>query len=146
MELKLLQLKTWFAKAWSFLKLYWFQIVFGLTVAYIFFFVEKKEQMIKVLLAEREKVEASHAATINQLQTDLQREISKREEIQKHYEAMMTSIKNSNDEALAKLAAQREQDIKEMMALFHNDPAKMAAEVSTTFNIPIVHFPLVNPT
>ena len=144
MELKLLKLKMFLAKIWSFVELYWFQIVFTFTVAYIFFFVKKKEETIRLLLAERERIEATHIANINKLQADLEKEIAKRQEIQNHFNQMIESIKKSNDEALAKIATQREQDIKEIIGLYHNDPVKMANAISTTFNIPIVHFPLVN--
>lgn len=141
----MIKLQTQAAKLWSFVKLYWSQILFGLAFVYIVLFVKNKTQMIENILAEKQQSEAAHAANINQLQIALQQEITKRQEIEKHFNDMLESIKKTNDQALENLANEREQDIKDVMVLYHNDPTAMATAVSTTFNIPIVHFPSVTP-
>ena len=118
-------------------------MIFG--AFYVIIFVKRKEDLLQSLLQQRASVEATHTANINQLQTALQQEIEKRQQVENRYAEMIASIKKDNDEAIAKLANQREKDIKEIMVLYHNDPLAMATAVSTTFNIPIVHFPEVNP-
>lgn len=140
MELTALKVKTALLSGWSFVKHYWVWVAVACGLVAAVLFAEQKEQAVKNLLAIAKQSEASHRANIDQLQQALQVQIQQRDAIQHSYEAMAASIHAQNDAQLADLARQHEADIRRLMAQYQNNPDAMAAAISSTYGIPVVHF------
>ena len=141
--MELIALKVFAKQAWSAVKLHWKLIPIGLGIVFAFFFVRNKQQTIAALLQSATTASQEHNTNIAQLQTQLQQEIQRRTEIQKHYDDMIAQIQvQHNEEALA-ISERYETEIKALISQYKDNPEAMAQVINTRFAIPLVKFTVI---
>lgn len=141
MELTLLKVKLFFAKVWSFIKLYGLEILFGSMALYAMFLVKNKTDVIKQLLTEQAAIRKAHQENIDELTKQLESEISKRQKIERDHAELLRVIDARHDEELKRIAQVRDKEIKNLIAEHQNDPRRMAQTINDLFGIPVMEVP-----
>jgi hypothetical protein len=137
MELAI-KLKTYFAKLWYYVKLYWKEIGFAVAFIYLLFFVKQKTNLIEELLQEREKAHKEHKENIDKLNQQIQNEIATRRKIESDFRILIDRINKQHADEIKRIALVREEEIKELIRRHHNNPTIMAQTINDLFGIPVM--------
>ena len=123
---------------WLFIKKYWslFLALIVLIVSTILFV--SKQQQVQGLLKMLQDSSTQHHNDLAEIQRIHAEEIKQREDLQKQYDAVIERINKDHAEAVANLNRQKEEEIKQLIKQFQDDPTKMAAEINLLLGIPVV--------
>ena len=138
MELISLKDKLFFLKIYSFIKVNWMSLVLGIGILYTMFIAKNKEDNIKLLISERERISKEHQQTLANIQSQVENEIKKRQEIEKKYNDLMDKIKNEYDQGVIEIAETKKKEIKDLIKRNHENPAAMANSINQLFGIQII--------
>lgn len=141
MELVLARLKTFFAKAHAFAKLYWKEFVFAIALVYLFCFVKQKNNLIEELLRERETTRKEHKENVDRLNQQIQTEIATRRKVESDFRTLIDSINKQHTDEIKRIALVREEEIKELIRRHQNNPTIMAQTINDLFGIPVMAVP-----
>ena len=141
LKLALLKIKNALLAFGSFLKKHWTLLGLSLVSVGAFLLVEHKDDLLKHLESEREKAAKDHNDTVAALQTEIEQEIQKRQEIQKQYNDLVTMINQQHDAAVQTIAADKEKDIKDIIARNNGNPEAIASSINSLFGIPVMTLP-----
>lgn len=141
MELMILKVKLFFAKIWSFLKMYGVQILFGFAAICATLLAKNKSDIVQHLLTEQEAIRKAHIENIDGLTKQLETEVSKRQKIERDHAELLRVIDARHDEELNRIAKVREKEIKDLFTKHQNDPRRMAQTINDLFGIPVMEVP-----
>lgn len=141
MELATLKLKVFFEKLWTFLKLYWKELVFLALFVYLLVFVKRKTDLVNDLLAEREATRIAYQQNIDRLNQVIQTETATRRKIESDYQALIERINKEHADEVKRIAEVRAEEIKELIKKHQNNPVLMAQTINDLFGIPIMAIP-----
>lgn len=138
MELTWLKIKTFFGKVWSFSKLYGGYVLLFLGFVAAMFALKKKEDAIKSLVAEQERIRKAHQDNLAQLQGQVEGEIERRQAIEKQYDDLMTKIRTEHDAGVQQIAQTKATEIQAIITRNHNNPEAMSTAINQLFGIPVI--------
>lgn len=138
MELTLLKIKTFLAKALSFVKLYWKEAFFLAALAYLVFFIKKKNDLINELISQRERSRIEHIENIDRLNQQIQSEVAIRRKIESDFQALIDRIKKDHADEVIRIASVRAEEIKRLIRRYQNNPVVMAQSINELFGIPVM--------
>jgi len=141
MELMILKVKLFFAKFWSFLKMYGVQILFGFAAICAMLLAKNKSDVVQHLLTEQEAIRKAHIENIDGLTKQIETEVSKRQKIERDHAELLRVIDARHDEELNRIAKVREKGIKDLIGQHQNDPRRMAQTINDLFGIPVMDVP-----
>lgn len=141
MELTLLKIKTFFQKLWSFIKLYFKELIFVFLLFYSFFLVKKKTDLINQLLQERETVRQAHRQNLDNLVANIEAEQARRRKIESDFRDLIEKINKEHQEEVKRIATVRAEEVKKLIEQHQNNPVKMAETINTLFGIPVMSIP-----
>ena len=137
MELISLKDKLFFLKIYSFIKVNWMSLLLGVGLLYTAIVAKNKEDNIKLLISERERVNKEHQEILRNIQNQFENEIKKRQEIEKKYNDLMLKIKNEYDQGVIEIAETKKKEIKALIERNNENPAAMANSINQLFGIQI---------
>lgn len=141
---------VWLQKTWNWLKIAgtWIKghallLVLGVLLVYAMIASKNKQALYNQLLQEFQGQQAKNAKELQDLRNIQQENLRKQEEINRKYNEVLDRIQKNYQDQLQNLDAQKEQDLRRIIAANHDDPNAMANDINTLFGIPI--FPPSNP-
>ena len=138
MELKLLQLKLFFAKVVAFLKEHWLDCVFGVILLYAIVVVKQKQDQINKMLEEQNKTRDANRQNIDELVNRIEQEIAKRRKVESDFQELIKKINERHNEELKRIASVKQEEIKQLIERHQNDPVRMAQTLNELFGIQIM--------
>jgi len=138
MELTLLKIKTFLAKVLSFFKLYSKEVLFLAVLAYLVFFVKKKNDLINELASKRERSRIEHIENIDRLNQQIQSEIATRRKIESDFQTLIDRIKKDHADETIRITFVRAEEIKRLIRQYQNNPVVMAQSINELFGIPVM--------
>ena len=141
---------VWLQKTWNWLKIAgtWIKghallLALGVLLVYAMIASKNKQTLYNQLLQEFQGQQAKNAKELQDLRNIQQENLRKQEEINRKYNEVLDRIQKNYQDQLQNLDAQKEQDLRRIIAANHDDPNAMANDINTLFGIPI--FPPSNP-
>lgn len=141
---------VWLQKTWNWLKIAgtWIKghallLVLGVLLVYAMIASKNKQALYNQLLQEFQGQQAKNAKELQDLRNIQQENLRKQEEINRKYNEVLDRIQKNYQDQLQNLDAQKEQDLRRIIAANHDDPNAMANDINALFGIPI--FPPSNP-
>lgn len=141
---------VWLQKTWNWLKVAgtWIKghailLVLGVLLVYALIASKNKKDLYEQLLSEFQGQQAKNAKDLQDLRDIQQENLRKQEEINRKYNEVLDRIQKNYHDQLQNLDAQKEQDLRRIIAANHDNPTAMANDINILFGIPI--FPPSNP-
>ena len=138
MELKLLQLKLFFAKVVAFFKEHWLDFVFGVILLYAIVVVKQKQDQINKMLEEQNETRDANRQNIDELVNRIEQEIAKRRKVESDFQELIKKINERHNEELKRIASVKQEEIKQLIERHQNDPVRMAQTLNELFGIQIM--------
>ena len=138
MELISLKNKLFFLKIYSFIKTNWLSFILGIGIIYAAMIAKNKEENISLLISERERINEEHQKTLENIQSQVENEIKKRQEIEKKYNDLMLKIKNEYDQGVIEIAETKKKEIKALIERNNENPEAMANSINQLFGIQLI--------
>lgn len=134
--------------AWLFekIKKYWYLLAFASVTAYTLAFAKNKESLIENMMKERDAMLASHNTRIEEIQSGIEAERKRREEIERSYNDLVKTIEERKEERTQEILDANKSEIRSLIERNRNNPDAMAEAVNKLFGIAIVQQPVVQPT
>lgn len=133
---------VWLQKTWNWLKVAgtWIKghailLVLGVLLVYALVASKNKKDLYEQLLSEFQGQQAKNAKDIQDLRNIQQENLRKQEEINRKYNEVLDRIQKNYHDQLQNLDAQKEQDLRRIIAANHDDPNAMANDINALFEI-----------
>lgn len=128
---------NFFKLLWLWLKNNWVVIPFAVVAIYTFFLAKNKAAIIDQLTREFQAQQTQNREQINELRRIQQEQIVRQQEINKRYNEVLDRIQTDYRDQLRTLDAEKEKDLRRIIAVNKDDPEAMAKDINTLFGIPI---------
>lgn len=138
-------IKTKLSWLWEKVKKYWYLLVFAVVATYALVFAKNKESVIENMMRERDAMLASHNTRIQEIQAGIEAERKRREEIEKSYNDLVSTIQSNKENRAKEILAANESEIKRLIERNRNNPEEMAMAINRLFGITIIEQPIVQP-
>lgn len=132
-----LNVTAWFKTMWIYIKKYWSFIIFAIFFAATIFVYRNKEKAINDLIKKQEEISKTHRQELAQIQQIRDDEIKRRTEIEANYQATIDKINKDHAEAIGKLTAAKEDELRKIISEAKDDPNVMASRINSLFGIEI---------
>ena len=123
--------------AGTWIKGHWFLLLLFAGIIYAFLFAKNKNGMIEQLMKELREQQAVNRQQLDDLRKIQQEHITQQHEINQKYNEVLDRIQKDYREQLNTLDAQKEVDLRHIIATNKDDPAAMARDINILFGIPI---------
>ncbi len=122
----------------SYIKNYWWVVVFGGVSIWIILFAKNKAELLEQLTEERETISLRHRQEIEQLNRIHANDVAERVRIESEYRATIVRINQTHSEALDNLSKIKKQELRDIIAETNNNPELMAARVNSLFGFQVL--------
>lgn len=126
-----LTIKTFFKKAWVWLKHNWKVPLIVLYTIVLWLFFRRRDKAREVLEARAESYE-SQIEVINKAHTE---EIKKRDQVLKQYVDIISQLEKEYAEKKKDLDKKKKKEVKELVEKYYNKPDDLAREIAEKFGL-----------
>jgi phosphoglycolate phosphatase-like HAD superfamily hydrolase len=137
MPIWLMKVGNFFKLLWLWLKNNWIVVPFAAVAVYTFFLAKNKSAIIDQLTKEFQAQQTQNREQLNELRRIQQEQIVKQQEINKKYNEVLDRIQVNYQEQLKTLDAEKERDLRRIIATNKDNPEAMAKDINILFGIPI---------
>jgi flagellar biosynthesis/type III secretory pathway M-ring protein FliF/YscJ len=127
----LLTIKTFFKKAWVWLKHNWKVPLIVLYTIVLWLFFRRRDKAREVLEVRAESYEAQ-IEVINKAHTE---EIKKRDQVLKQYVDIISQLEKEYAEKKKDLDKKKKKEVKELVEKYYNKPDDLAREIAEKFGL-----------
>lgn len=121
---------TWIKGNWILLLLV-SGMIFGIL------FAKNKSDLYNQLLTEFRSQQTQNAKELEDLRKVQQNQLAKQQDINRKYEEVLDKIQRDYQDQVHLLGSQKQEELKRIISVNHDDPSAMAHEINGLFNIPI---------
>lgn len=138
MELVKLKLKLFFIKLWGYIKTFGGFLLFAVTLIGSLVFFSKQNARLDRMAKELEEKQKAHRDNVDRLQTEIEKQIKARQDIERQFSDLMAKIKREHSEGVQQIAETRQREIRDIVERNRENPEAMATAVNTLFGIPVI--------
>lgn len=131
----------WFERAWTWIKGHWALLLLGVGILAMVVLAKRKSDQYENLLKEFQGQMAQNSKELDELRKIQQDQIAAQAEITRKYREVVSRIEQNYRDQLQNLDANKEKELRAVIAANRNDPDAMAREINSVFGIPIYTLP-----
>jgi len=131
------KLRNWFKIAATWLKGNWGLLLLLAGMVYTIIQAKNKSALYDQLLKEFRNQQEQNRKDLEELRKIQQEQIQRQREIDQKYQEVIAKIEKDYREHIQALTAQKERDLRDIIARNRDDPAAMASEINSLFGIPL---------
>lgn len=130
--------KAWALKAYEICKNYAALALMFVLLAFAILAAKNKQKTIELLATERQRLAETHRQQLESIQATVDREQTRRRQIEQQYNDLMAKIEREHDEGVRRIAAQHRSELRDAITRNQDDPDKMAVAINGIFGLPVV--------
>lgn len=138
----------WLTKIWNWLKIAgtwlrgnWFLALLLVGIVYTLVLAKNKAVLYDQLMRELRNQQAQNRKDLEELRKIQQDQIQKQQEIDRKYQEVVAKIEQDYRNQLRILTADKEKELRAIIARNNDDPNFMATEINNLFGIPLYIVP-----
>ncbi len=122
---------------WTYVKRWWLVVPFVGMVIFVILFAKNKSDDLSRLIDQQRKLSEQHRLDLVELQRVHDEEIQQRTAIEARYRAVIDQINATHDAAEARLAQQKQTEIRQIISETHDNPVAMTDRINSLFGFQI---------